>query len=337
MGFGWSTGWIRGRLPVCAPNLSLDQVVRPSKPILVAVAFGLFLVWSNSFVAMSYLLGTERGAAQLDWKELTVARFLMAAPVCAVFCLRQYRQSWKLMREHPIRLAIVSALAVPTYNLALYYGQQHGVPAPIASLTTALLPLFVIIMSAAFLGERLTFRRLAGFSISVAGMALIALSGRGGDQAAYGKLIAIVAVAPLSWSVFSILSKPIADRVSMLLWTFLAISIGTLMTLPLWPSTVGSLSSLTIGGWTAVAYLAFPCTVAGFALWTWLLRYLPASTVGLTVFLNPPLTTLSKLALSALLPGVFLFAINPLEMVGGAVAMLGLFVSIGLGRRKSRR
>ena len=31
-----------------------------------------------------------------------------------------------------------AALAVPGYNLALYYGQQHGVPAPVASLTTAL-------------------------------------------------------------------------------------------------------------------------------------------------------------------------------------------------------
>ena len=84
-------------------------------------------------------------------------------------------------------------------------------------------------------------------------------------------------------------------------------------------------------GWVALAYLAWPCTVVGFALWTWLLRYLPATAVGLTVFLNPPLATISKAVLSRAWPESFSFAIEGREWVGGAIVLAGL--AIGLGRR----
>lgn len=81
-------------------------------------------------------------------------------------------------------------------------------------------------------------------------------------------------------------------------------------------------------GWLALGYLILPCTVGGFAVWTWLLRRLPASSVGFTVFLNPPLTALSKLALAALLPAVFVFRIEPQEWLGGLLALAGLAVAL---------
>ncbi len=40
-------------------------------------------------------------------------------------------------------------------------------------------------------------------------------------------------------------------------------------------------------------------------VWTWLLRHLPASVVGFTVFLNPPLANGSKIALAVLWAATF--------------------------------
>jgi hypothetical protein len=55
---------------------------------------------------------------------------------------------------------------------------------------------------------------------------------------------------------------------------------------------------------------------------------LPASSVGFTVFLNPPLTALSKLALAALFPATFLFAIEAQEVLGGLLALAGLGIAV---------
>jgi drug/metabolite transporter (DMT)-like permease len=302
----------------------------PKLPIVLAVA-GLFLVWSNSFVAIGYLLGSDVSAARFDWIGLTVARFVPAAVLCAAYCTLRRREALGAIRSDWPRLVLCGALAVPGYNLALYYGQEHGVPAPIAALTTALLPLFVMLLAAAFLGERLTARRLAGFAVAASGMIVVALARRG-ETRAYTLAIAVTVLAPLSWSLFSVLSKRPSARIRPLLWTYLSVVFGTLMLAPMLPHTWSQWRVLDAPGWASLLYLSIPCTVAGFAVWIWLLKHLPASSVGFTVFLNPPLATLSKVALAALFPATFLFHVNLQEYAGGALALLGLFVAVSASR-----
>lgn len=303
---------------------------------LGSAALGLFVLWSNSFIAIGFLLGGDGARPRFDWMELTVARFLTAAVLCAAYLgLRRRRESLSLLRHHWRRLLVGGFLAIPGYNFALYYGQQHGVPAPVASLITALLPLFILMLAAAFLGERLTRRRVTGFLVSVLGMAIVGVSRRGEGGAAYPLLIAVTALAPLSWSLFSVASKPVVGR-SPLVWTYLAIIVGTLLVTPFLPGTLYHWRALDPAGWGALLYLSVPCTVLGFAIWTWLLGNLPASTVGLTVFLNPPLTTVSKFVLSLLLPATFAFTIRAGEWLGGAVALVGLALALGIDRYRIR-
>ena len=95
---------------------------RSPTPFLLA-AFGLFLIWSNSFIAASYLLGTEGQPARVDFVSLSVARFLPILPLCLIFCFGFYRrESVEILRRHPWRLLACGLLGSPGYNLALYYG-----------------------------------------------------------------------------------------------------------------------------------------------------------------------------------------------------------------------
>ena len=48
------------------------------------------------------------------------------------------------------------------------------------------------------------------------------------------------------------------------------------------------------------------------------------------MFLNPPLTTISKLALAVLLPAYFVWRLDALEWLGGALALAGLALAFGL-------
>jgi drug/metabolite transporter (DMT)-like permease len=294
-------------------------------------AFGLFLVWSNSFIAASYLVGAEGRPASLDFVSLSVLRFLPILPLCLIYCFGFHRQeSLAMLRQYPWRLAFCGLLGSPGYNLALYFGQQNGVPPSVASLTTALLPLFVMLLAAVFLGEHLTRRRIAAFLVALSGLVVIALS-KGDQEAAvnYGRALAVTAMAPLCWSIYSIVAKPVMARSSPLVFTYLAISIGTLPLLLLFPwKGKHEAALLPLDGWVAVLYLSIPCTVGGYAVWTWLLRHLPASTLGFTVFFNPPLTTTSKLLLSLLFPTLFLWQLNLLEWLGGGLALLGLALAV---------
>jgi O-acetylserine/cysteine efflux transporter len=296
------------------------------------VAFALFVVWSNSFVAASYLLGTERGAARFDSVGLSVARFAPIGPLCLAWCLlARRRESLRLLARVPVRLPMAGLLSVPAYNLALYWGQQHGVPPPVAALTTALLPLFVVLLSALFLAEPITARKGIAFLVALAGLATIALSSSGGGAAIarYGAVLAVTALAPLSWACYTILSKPAAAVAAPLDWTFLAIGLGSLPLLAALPWRGGrELLALDPAGWGALLFLSVLCTLVGYAVWSWLLRHLPASSVGFFSFFNAPLTALSKLGLAALLPATFVWELRPFELIGGLLTLLGLGIAL---------
>lgn len=300
----------------------------PSAWVLSGVVLVLFLIWSNTFIAIGYLLGAESGPARFDWISLTVARFTPVLPICLLYCLlpRRWPTTVEVVRRHWRRLVTAGLVAVPFYNCALYFGQQHGVPAPVASLTTTLAPIFILAFSILFLGERLTTRRALGLGLCIIGMGVISFARRGG-AAAYPLVIAVTALAPLSWSFFSVLTKPMTRSVDPVHWTFLALVFGSIPGLFALPWSGGPQMARLDGiGWAAVLYLSLLATVVGFTIWTWLLRHLPASTVGLTIFLNPPLTTISKVILAIAIPSVFTFGATPLEGVGGAIVLTGLAV-----------
>ena len=316
-------------------GLRTQEDLRGSEPArvgwLVAVALLLFLIWSNTFIGIGYLLGADHSSARFGWISLTVARFVPVFPICVLYSVAPGRwpKTKAILRQRWRRLTVSGLLAVPGYNAALYFGQEHGVPAPVASVTTTLAPIFILGLSILFLGERLTLRRAFGFLLCISGMGVIGLARSGSSQTAYPLVVAVTALAPACWSLFSVLTKPMMRTIDSVHWTYLAIAIGSIPGLLLLPWFGGpELRALDAIGWGWLIYLSILATVVGFALWTWLLRHLPASTVGLTVFLNPPLTTISKVALAAALPATFAFQVTPLEEVGGAIVLAGLGIAV---------
>lgn len=309
------------------------QQTHPSNRRLGLVALALFGVWSNSFIAMSFLLGTERVAARLDWRGLTTGRFAPVTLIAACYAFGWHRAAAvATLRAHFGRLVLCGLLSVPLYSVALYWGMAQGVPAPIASLTTSVSPLFLLILGALVLGERLTARSVAGFVTSCAGLALIAGAREGSGVASWLPVI-VAACAPAAWAVQTTLSKPLSDRIPPLLWTALYLVVGGIPLLIALPWVGGDqLLALDLPGWGALLYLSIACTVGGFAAWAWLLRYLPASTTGLTVFLNPPLTFGSKALLAIAFPATFVFRTSWIEALGSVVVLAGLGVAV-IGRR----
>ena len=296
--------------------------------LLATAALVLFLVWSNSFIAMSYLLGREAATQRLDWVALTTVRFAPVTVLAAIYCfLFRRAQSVALLRRHGARLLACGLLAAPLYGFALYWAMERGVPAPVASLITALSPMFLLVLGAAFHGERITRRRAAGFAISLAG--LVVISRARTIEGASAAPIVVACLAPLCWSLLSTLSKPVAHEIPPFLWTSLYLVAGGLPLLAMLPwAGAREMAALDGAGWAALLYLSLLCSFFGFAVWAWLVKRLKVSTAGLTVFLNPPLTLASKALLVALFPATFTFSVLGLEIAGGAVVLLGLAVAL---------
>jgi drug/metabolite transporter (DMT)-like permease len=297
--------------------------------LLVGGVLLLFFFWSQSFVAIEALLRPGDREPRFDWLSLTSARFAIVSAICAAWLLAFRRaESIAVIRSHWRRLVLGGLFCVSGYNLALYWGQQQAVASPVASLMTTLAPLFVMLLSALFLAERITARRGLGFVIALSGVVLIARSGTESRGESYPLLIAITALAPLSWSFFTVLSKPVLGKVPPLVWTYLSIIFGTIPTL-FWLPVRGLPEMLALDpiGWGYLAHLALLCTVLGFALWVWLLGNLPATSLGFTIFLNPPMTTIQKLWLAAAFPAAFTFSVTTGEVVGGVVMLAGVGVA----------
>lgn len=320
------------------PSSARDDLRDPPPPghggravgrgVLVTATLGLFLVWSNTFLAFEVLLAPATGTPPMRWLDLTVARFVPAGALCALWCfgLRR-RESLEIVRRHPIRLAVSGLLVGPGYGGLMYYGIARHVSGPVASLLTTCTPLYLTLLGALLFGERIRGRQTVGLLLGFAGIALVATARTSEGVRPWD--VATMALAQLCWSVYSVLTKPMARAAPPLVWTYLVIVAGGLFLVPLLPAHAGAaMAALDARGWALLLYLSVGATIFGNAVWTWLLRHLPASAAGLTIFLNPPLTTASKWTLAALFPLTFAFSIKAQEWLGGLLAMTGVAIAL---------
>ena len=283
----------------------------------------LFVIWSNSFTAIKYLRGV------LSPTDLVLARYLPAAVFCLIFLLAVpalRRESVDVLRRAPLRLAAMGLTGIAGYNFFLYIGQSEVKPGAAALLTT-LSPFFTLLGAIIFLKERVPLRRALGIIIAFAGLYVVVRWGRvglgrvtGGSHAEL-RYVLITALAPLCWSIYTIIGKNLLAKTSAVTVTYLTIIIGTL---PFLGATgrvfVHVAASFTALHWIALAHLTVLCTLVGFWIWFAALKSLPTTLVASFVYLNPPLAALF---------GSLFFGeeITRFFLLGSAIVLLGLYLA----------
>lgn len=294
----------------------------------------LFVIWSNSFTAIKHLRQI------LSPMELVLARFLPVSIICLVYLAldgKRLRESVTLLRTSWIRLIALGFFGGIGYNYFLYLGQSEIKPGAAALLTT-LAPLFTLLLAIPLLKEKVPVRRVMGIIVAFLGLYVVVRWGRVGLGRVTGishaevKYALIAALAPLSWSIYTIIGKDLVKRSSPVTVTYLALIIGTV---PLLLRADGgffrTIASMDHSHWIALAYLSLFCTIIGFWIWVLGLKHLPATSVASFVYLNPPFAALF---------GWLLFdeEITVMFLAGSAVVLAGLYMAQlgngGLGRNK---
>ena len=261
---------------------ALDQKdsVKPTTPKSTYLCIlTTLLFWGSAFAAIRYGLKSPANPGGYHPGALALLRFGTAA-IIALGYLIITRQGLPRARDLP-RIALAGLLGISIYHFCLNFGEQM-VPAGAASIIIAFAPIFVALISARFLKERLNTWGWLGVVCSFIGVCLVGISATAGFRADLYAL-AILGSA-LATAIYFVLSKELLSRYSGIQLTSYAIIAGALFLMIFTPQLIGDIGHASTGATLAGLYIGiFPGFIA-YALWGVALSRLPATQV--TVFLN---------------------------------------------------
>ncbi len=220
----------------------------------------------------------------------------------------------------PVRwvLGVGTFMSAGQFGL-LFVAMHEGLPAGLASLVLQLQAIFTIGLAVALLGERPQPRQLAGATIALAGIALIAAARAHGVP--LGAFMLCVAAAA-SWGIGNICNRKAQapNALALLVWSSLVppLPLFGLSLLLEGSHRIGhALSTLDAGGALALLYVVVVSTAFGFGSWTWLLRRYPASRVAPFTLLVPSVGILAAWVALGEQP-------SSTELAGALVVLAGL-------------
>jgi drug/metabolite transporter (DMT)-like permease len=291
-----------------------------------AAAALVVVLWASAFAAIRAALEGFT-ATELSVLRLAVASLALAA---AVPFMRMRRPA---MRDLPAIVA-AGATGMTAYQLLLNSGERT-VAAGTASLLVSTGPIFVALLAALTLGERLNRRERLGLAVAFAGALVIALGQGGGVTLSGGALI--VLAAAVSQAAFFVIQKPLLARYSAFEVTTYAMWAGTLLILPLGAHVPRALVHARVEALWAVALLALGASAIGFFAWAFASARLPISRLSASLYAVPVVAILVALVWLGELPSLA-------SVVGGAIALAGVAITSGYtyrressGRIRSRR
>lgn len=205
---------------------------------------------------------------------------------------------------------------IAAYNLLFFAAVTRAGVGIGTALTIGSAPLWVALYEAAYLRQRPSARKATGQALAILGAALLVLAGQAESLTLTG--IALSLAAGLSYAVYSLASSAMSPHAPS---STIAASTFTLAALLVTPVFFLLPLNWAFTGTAPVTLLALGVLSTGlaYALYTWGLKALPAST-AVTLALAEPLT--------AWLLATFLInePATPLKLIGAALLLAGLYV-----------
>ncbi len=285
------------------------------KPIDIALAIGVAMVWGVGFIASRLALD------ELSPVVMTAARFSIAAVPCLF--LRRPDVPWPLLLGASFSLFMIQFLAQA-------YGITHGVPVGLLSVIVQSQALFTIAFAALAFHEIPTRVQIIG--ISVATLGLLMICGTVGYDFSLAAF-AVVMTCPITFAIGNLLVRKAgkAPMFELFSWLSLVSAVPLLALVPLTDGVgpaLASLRNMSLTGWLSIVTIGAITTSLAYWLWGRLLRDYTAAQVVPFALLVPFIGSAS----SAI---VFGERFGPLRFAGMITVVLGIAIMLLFGRART--
>ncbi len=289
-------------------------LIRSRRGAYVAL-FALALVWGANWIVMKLALAHSHPVV------FNAERTALA--IVALFAFLAARGA--SLRPPPWRALIITALLQTTLNMGSTTMALAGGGAGRTSVLVFTMPFWTLLLAWPFLHERVRGLQWAAIALAVAGLVLVVEPWRWtGDMAP--KIWAVI--SGFGWAGGTVAMKYFQrdrklDMLNFMAWQLLIGGIPFVV-VPLLldlPATQWSLTQVAL-----ITYVSVVATAVGFFVWIEILRWLPAGTASLNMFVVPVIALLLSMA-------IFGEALTANEWAGMACIGAGLVALALQGRR----
>lgn len=180
-------------------------------------------------------------------------------------------------------------------NMLLFYKGISLTSAVNGSIMMTLTPILVLIWSALILKEKVTYRKVLGIFLGLAGALLIVVKSGASSGNAFGDFL--VFVNGTSFSLYFVLAKPLLAKykpLTVLTWTF---TFGLVFAMPvgIGQALAVDFAHLPMKVWYSMAYAIIGVTIIVYFLNNWTLTHVAPSVAGSFIYLQPVFATITAI------------------------------------------
>jgi drug/metabolite transporter (DMT)-like permease len=240
------------------------------------------VIWGLTFPLMKFAI------ARFEPQHVAVYRVAFACLGGIVLLPTVVWGRWRWPARSDLGFLVLLGILVGWgQGVAFTYGLAWT-PVTTAALIIPLNPIFTALLASWWLKERVTALQWLGVGLAAMGMVVLVLRRGGGVEGGHVAGPLIMALAPLSWAVFTVVSKPLLLRYHPPVLTTYTTALGALSVLPIvQPATLGRLIDSTWTEFGVVVYVGAVALGGGFYLWYLGLSRLGAARAGSFALLVP--------------------------------------------------
>ena len=273
------------------------------------------IVWGSTFVV------TKAAATEIPALTLALLRFVIATIVLIPIAWSRGGLA-RLPRPIPFgALTLMALCGIALFTIAFNYALVFA-SATQGALIYALLPAAIAFAAVVFLKERPTARRIGGIVVSIGGVALVIAAGEAGGDSPRPLLGALWMIgAVVTWTAYTVFAKRLAAVDQVIVATSISL-LGILMLAPLSGIELlySPLDMPSTQAWLGMLFLGVIASALAYIVYSFALRELDASLVGVFTNLDPIVGVLTAV--------VFLGeSLHGGQMLGGVLALVGMWLA----------
>ncbi|MBT2663364.1 DMT family transporter [Bacillus sp. ISL-45] len=284
-------------------------------PYLLLVIAALF--WGGNAVAGKFLAGS------LPPVTISFTRLGIGVLIMSPVIIRLFKNERASLREHFKLLLFLAVTGVIGFNLLIYWAVNYTT-AINATLLNSTSPLFIFLLSALLIGEKMELKYWISMAISMLGVLVVITHGSVERMLALqfnvGDLIMVLAV--ISWALYSIYIKKISGKLPSLAIFGFTLAIGFMLMIPAVAIELSIVPVGTVGleEWTALFYIGIFPSICSFLLWNRGVAMIGPSKASISLNLIPVFGTLFAFF-------VLGEVISVPQIIGGCLVFTGVFIT----------